>query len=184
MALLTQYASFFVSPFSEKSATDELNSFLKSHRIINVEKKLLDGERGTGWAFLIEYANGDGGGSRPGQPAARVDYRETLTPVEYAVYDKLRAVRKELAEKSGVPVYAVFTNDHLAAMVKKPAATLRDLAAIPGIGESRVRQYGKAFVDALATESPALRPESAPSADGIEQTKTTGQPDETAEQSL
>jgi len=28
MALLTQYVSFYVSPFGEKSAPDELNAFL------------------------------------------------------------------------------------------------------------------------------------------------------------
>ena len=33
MPLLTQFASFFISSFSEKSVTDELNAFLRSHRI-------------------------------------------------------------------------------------------------------------------------------------------------------
>ena len=64
MALLTQYASFYVSPFSEKSVTDELNAFLRSHRIINMEKRLIDGERGTGWVFLIEYGT-DGSKNNP-----------------------------------------------------------------------------------------------------------------------
>jgi hypothetical protein len=41
MALLTQYAGFFVSPFGEKSVTDELNAFLRSHCIVNVDKKLI-----------------------------------------------------------------------------------------------------------------------------------------------
>ncbi|MCL2557647.1 MAG: HRDC domain-containing protein [Treponema sp.] len=118
-----------------------------------MEKKLLDGERGTGWAFLIEYANQDGRGAAPGQPQARVDYRETLGPVEYALYDRLRAARKELADKASIPVYAVFTNDHLAAMVKKPAKTLRDLAAIPGVGDGRIKQYGQALLDVLAAAS-------------------------------
>jgi hypothetical protein len=45
MALLTQYAGFFVSPFGEKSVTDELNAFLRSHRIVNVEKRLIDTRR-------------------------------------------------------------------------------------------------------------------------------------------
>jgi len=60
MALLTQYSSFYISPFSEKSVTDELNAFLRSHRIVNVEKRLIDGERGTGWVFLVEYGNDNG----------------------------------------------------------------------------------------------------------------------------
>jgi hypothetical protein len=44
MALLTQYVSFFISPFGEKSVCDELNAFIKSHRVVNVEKRLIDGE--------------------------------------------------------------------------------------------------------------------------------------------
>ena len=144
MALLTQYSSFFISPFGEKSVTDELNAFLRSHRIVNVEKRLIDGDRGTGWVFLVEY-----GGDSKNAPAAasqRIDYRETLNPAEYALFDKLRKLRKELAEKAGLPVYAVFTNEQLAAMVKKPPKTAKDLLAITGIGEARVKQYGPAFL--------------------------------------
>ncbi len=43
MALLTRFASFFVSPFGEDSICDELNHFLKSHRIVNLEKKVQGG---------------------------------------------------------------------------------------------------------------------------------------------
>lgn len=145
MALLTQYASFFISPFGEKSITNELNAFLNSHRIINVEKRLIDSERGTGWVFLIEYVDQDG--KNKSNSSQRVDYREVLNPEEYALFDKLRNLRKELAEKSGIPVYAVFTNDHLAAMVKKPPKKVNDLLNISGIGESRVKQYGEAFIN-------------------------------------
>jgi superfamily II DNA helicase RecQ len=151
VALLTQYTSFFVSPFGERSVTDELNAFLRSHRIINVEKRLIDGERGTGWVFLVEYGN-DGGGKNPPAQQQRVDYREVLTPEEYALFDKLRGARKSLAEKAGIPVYAVFTNDQLAAMVRKPPKTEKDLLAIAGIGEARVKQYGKTFLNVFAGE--------------------------------
>lgn len=54
MPLQTQFMTFFISPFSEPSATAELNNFLKSHRIINVEKRLIDGIR------LLCYIKGNG----------------------------------------------------------------------------------------------------------------------------
>jgi len=145
MPLLTQYASFFISPFGEKSVTDELNSFLRSHRIINVEKKLIDGERGTGWVFLVEYGNTDNKNSA--SSSQRIDYREVFNPTEYAVYDKLRDLRKQIAEKSGIPIYAVFTNDQLAGMVKKPPKTHKDILSISGVGEAKVKQYGEAFLN-------------------------------------
>jgi superfamily II DNA helicase RecQ len=151
MAFLTQYASFFASPFGEKSVTDELNAFLRSHRIINVEKRLIDGERGTGWVFLVEYG-GDGSKNSSNAQSQRIDYREVLNPVEYALYDKLRNLRKEIADKSGIPVYAVFTNDQLASMVKKPPKTPKDLLSISGIGEARVKQYGETFINLFLTK--------------------------------
>jgi len=150
IALLTQYASFFISPFGEKSVTDELNAFLRSHRIVNVEKRLIDGERGTGWVFLVEYGT-DGGKNAQNSQTQRVDYREVLNADEYALFDKLRNVRKEIAEKSGIPVYAVFTNDQLAGMVKKPPKTAKDLLSIAGIGEARVKQYGETFLKLFGT---------------------------------
>ena len=154
MALLTQYISFFISPFGEKSVTDELNAFLRSHRIVNVEKRLIDGERGTGWVFLVEYGN-ENSKNATNSPSQRIDYREVLNPVEYALYDKLRNLRKEIADKAGIPVYAVFTNDHLAGMVKNPPKTAKELLSISGIGESRVKQYGEAFINLFLTEGQA-----------------------------
>jgi len=154
MALLTQYASFFISPFGEKTVTDELNAFLRSHRIINVDKKLIDGERGTGWVFLIEYGS-EGSKSASNAAPQRIDYREVLNPAEYALYDKLRNLRKEIADKAGIPVYAVFTNDQLASMVKKPPKTAKDLLSISGIGEARVKQYGEAFINLFSVIEPS-----------------------------
>jgi len=151
MPLLTQYACFFISPFSEKSVTDELNAFLRSHRIVNVEKKLIDGERGTGWAFLIEYGHTDSKNTN-NNSSQRIDYREVFNPVEYALFDKLRNLRKEIADKLSIPVYAVFTNDQLASMVKKPPKTVKDLLSISGVGESRVKQYGESFLKLFLSE--------------------------------
>jgi superfamily II DNA helicase RecQ len=158
MALLTQYASFFISPFGEKSVTDELNLFLRSHRVVNVEKRLIDGERGTGWVFIIEYGSEGGGSKNAPNASQRVDYREVLNADEYALFDKLRGLRKELADKSGIPVYAVFTNDQLSGMVKKRPKTAKDLLSISGIGEARVKQYGEAFLNLFMSEQKGEAP--------------------------
>jgi superfamily II DNA helicase RecQ len=44
------------------------------------------------------------------------------------------------------PVYAVFSNEHLAGMVKKPPKTIKDILASSGVGEARVKQYGETFI--------------------------------------
>lgn len=159
MALLTQYASFFVSPFGEPTVCDELNLFLRSHRIVNVDKRLFDGERGTGWLFLVEYGT-ETRSATANQP--RTDYREVLTEQEFALFEKLRDLRKTVAEKGSVPVYSVFTNDQLAAMVKKVPATLKEIAALPGVGEARTKQFGEQFVKFFAQHSPQVDEKSQP----------------------
>jgi superfamily II DNA helicase RecQ len=143
MALLTQFASFFVSPFGEASVCDELNLFLRSHRVINVEKRLVDGERGTGWLFLIEYGEALKGAV---SASPKVDYKELLNEKEYALYNALRDLRKTLGEQQGVAVYTIFTNEQLVAMVKKHPHTKKDIAAIPGVGESRLNSYAESFI--------------------------------------
>ena len=145
MPLLTQFQTFFVSPFGEASVTAELNTFLRSHRIVNLEKRVVDGERGTGWLFLVEYATKQVQGNGTG-PSPRVDWREQLTEKEFAVFDHLRSLRKTVAEQQGIPVYNVFTNEQLAAMVRKPPRSLKDLNTLPGVGEGRVRQFGQDFL--------------------------------------
>ena len=61
-------------------------------------------------------------------------------------------MRKELAEKSGIPVYAVFTNEQLAAMIKNPPKAVKDLLGVAGVGEARVKQYGEVFLNLFMAE--------------------------------
>jgi superfamily II DNA helicase RecQ len=99
----------------------------------------------------VEYGT-DGRSQSNTQSQQRIDYREVLNESEYAVFDKLRNIRRELAEKQGIPVYAVFANDQLAGMVKKQPKTTRELQSIAGIGEARVKQYGDAFINFFINE--------------------------------
>jgi hypothetical protein len=46
-----------------------------------------------------------------------VDYKEVLNEADFAVFSRLRDLRKVIAEKEAVPAYAIFTNEQLAAMV-------------------------------------------------------------------
>ena len=75
------------------------------------------------------------GGGRP-----RVDYKEILSADDFAVFVRLREVRKELAGKEAIPVYAVCTNEQLAEMAKGRAATLADLKKIDGFGDAKSRE--------------------------------------------
>ena len=93
-----------------ESGLKELNAFLSTNRILGVERQFVsDGPRSY-WSFCVsfsEIAQGMGAKAKSSsQP--RLDYREILSEEDFTVYSKLRTLRKELAEKEGVPPYAVF----------------------------------------------------------------------------
>ena len=67
------------------------------------------------------------------------------------MFSQLRQLRKELAEREGVPVYAVFTNEQMAAMVTGRVASVAGMKKIEGIGEGRIEKYGAAVLALLKT---------------------------------
>ena len=151
-----QYQVFVVSAVTGQG-TEELNRFLRSHRVVSIEKRFLDRESGQ-WCFCIEYL--DGGQPKETEKRSRVDYREVLSSEDFAVYAKLREVRKTVAENDGVPVYAVFTNEQLAQMVEKRVRDKKSLAELSGVGSSKLRNADTmAFRRALFAR-PEARPRS------------------------
>jgi len=129
----------------------ELNAFLRSHRIVSAQKTLETWEGVPRWCFCVEYLDGappagaKGGGGR----APRVDYREVLSEPDFAVFAKLRDLRKELAAADAIPLFAICTNELLAEMAKRRPKTLDELKEIDGFGDAKATKYGDAFLAAL-----------------------------------
>ncbi|MEW6490444.1 MAG: DNA helicase RecQ [Thermodesulfobacteriota bacterium] len=68
-----------------------------------------------------------------------------------ALFERLRALRLELARAQNVPPYVIFHDTALRAMADRRPATLAELAGIPGVGEKKLARYGHAFLEALWT---------------------------------
>ena len=132
---------------------EQLNRFLRSHRVLGVERHFVsDGPRSF-WTVCVEYLSGaasSGGAAAPGgRRTKRIDYLEVLSPEDFAVFARLRETRKRLAQEDGVPPYAVFTDEQLAAMVTGKVTALSALKELPGVGEGKTKKYGAAMVAAL-----------------------------------
>lgn len=147
-----QYEMFFVPLRGGESEKDALNVFLRTRRVLKVDRQLQDG----GWAFCVEWMPGpgaEGGQAAPGGGWSRppkVDYREKLPPKQFEVFAKLRDARRRLAEAEGVQVYTVMTNEQLAEMVTRGVKTLAEMGRIDGVGEARLKKYGPALLEALS----------------------------------
>jgi superfamily II DNA helicase RecQ len=96
-------------------------------------------------------------GARSASGGGRVDYKEILSEQDFALYADLRAWRKATAEREGVPVYAVFTDDQLAEIVRRRVTTLAALGKIEGVGPARLERYGAVLLARLpASEVPPV----------------------------
>ena len=65
---------------------------------------------------------------------------------EQPLWDALRATRSQLAKQHGVPPYVVFHDATLLAMLRAMPADETELAAISGVGEAKLKRYGRDFL--------------------------------------
>ena len=65
------------------------------------------------------------------------------------LFERLRALRLELARAAGVPPYVVFHDSTLREMVLLKPTTLAHLAQLPGLGEKKLERYGARFLELL-----------------------------------
>ena len=63
--------------------------------------------------------------------------------------ERLRGVRKRLAEAQGVPPYVIFHDRTLRDMAVRRPATLVDMLDVAGVGQAKLERYGQAFLEAL-----------------------------------
>ena len=149
-----QFGFFRIPLAAPEAHAEELNRFLRTHRILSVQRELVQ-EGGTAcWALCVEYLEAAGGSGAPQSSGAggqrpKVDYREVLSQEDFALFSRLRQLRKEMGERDALPVYAIFSNEQLAAMVTRKVDSLAAMKAIEGVGDSRIEKYGAAFLAAL-----------------------------------
>lgn len=70
---------------------------------------------------------------------------------DQAVVEALRAWRLERARSDGVPAYVVFDNKTMSAIATVEPQNLEQLAAVPGIGPTRLESYGDEILAAVAS---------------------------------
>jgi len=76
---------------------------------------------------------------RPKRAAAPTEYDNEL-------FERLRQLRKRIADERNVPPYVIFHDRTLQEMAKKLPATWEDLQLIFGMGETKLKQYGPRFL--------------------------------------
>lgn len=146
---------FFSIPALDPAAAEaELNALLAAGRVGGVERQFVAAGAASYWSVIVTLV--DGPGPLPAglkvRSERKIDYRELLSEPDFAVFARLRALRKQVADAEAVPPYAVFTNEQLATMVRQRVASAEALGQVEGVGPARVARYGAPFVALLAAE--------------------------------
>jgi len=125
---------FFVPVRDDGTAAAGLNGFLRSHKVLTVDRRWVDQGAESFWSFCVDYLESAGGSSSEGKNGpvrGKVDYRDELSPEDFAVFARLCQLRKEIAQSEAVPAYTVFTNEQLTQMVQSRATTRAALENFP-----------------------------------------------------
>jgi superfamily II DNA helicase RecQ len=148
-----QFKFFIISVKNHEDAEADLNRFIRSKRVLAVHREFIQQGENSFWSMIIEYLTGadDAGSSKDGKAnRKRIDYKEVLSPEDFALFVRLRDWRKQAAASEGVPVYTIFNNEQLAIIAKKRISTLSELQKIEGVGEARVKKYGETVVKVIS----------------------------------
>ncbi|MDP9015050.1 MAG: HRDC domain-containing protein, partial [Pseudomonadota bacterium] len=65
------------------------------------------------------------------------------------LFERLRGLRKRLADAQGLPPYVIFHDATLREMAARRPRTLGEFASIRGVGQGKLARYGEEFIAAL-----------------------------------
>jgi ATP-dependent DNA helicase RecQ len=89
-------------------------------------------------------------GAAPGR--ARVE-AESWQDVDRGLFERLRALRLEIARQRGVPPYVIFHDTTLREMARLRPGTSAALREVKGVGARKVEDLGEVFLAAITGES-------------------------------
>jgi ATP-dependent DNA helicase RecQ len=69
--------------------------------------------------------------------------------VSDSLFEKLRTLRRQLADSRGVPSYIVFSDATLREMARLRPRTKDDLLEVTGVGQQKLADYGAQFLDTI-----------------------------------
>ncbi len=78
---------------------------------------------------------------------------ESWLDVDRSLFDRLRAVRLEIARSRGVPPYVIFHDATLREMARLRPTSLDALLAVKGVGERKAQDLGETFLTAIRRDA-------------------------------
>ena len=87
---------------------------------------------------------------QPEKPEAKPKLRAGEIACDEALFEKLRRVRRSLADDRNVPAYVIFSDVALREMARVYPETKAEFRRIPGVGEQKLRTFAEPFLAAIS----------------------------------
>jgi ATP-dependent DNA helicase RecQ len=75
--------------------------------------------------------------------------KSKVSSIHQPLMDALKVLRKEIADEQGLPPFVIFHDSTLIQMTEKRPTELNEMQYISGVGEKKLKQYGKAFIKVI-----------------------------------
>jgi ATP-dependent DNA helicase RecQ len=85
-----------------------------------------------------------------------------LSPAADDLFQHLRQLRKQLADRQSVPPYIIFSDRTLQEMAERQPTTLAAFSQLTGVGQKKLKLYGDTFLSAIDQFCDRVRPPAAP----------------------
>jgi ATP-dependent DNA helicase RecQ len=97
---------------------------------------------------------------------ARIAYDAEGLPLDEALFEVLRKLRRTLAHARAVPPYVIFNDRTLAELAARKPATPEEFRSVKGVGDKKAAELGPAFLEAIAAFVAARDAPPVPPAEG------------------
>jgi len=73
------------------------------------------------------------------------------------LFERLRALRRQLADERGVPAYIIFSDVSLREMARSYPTTASEFRRIPGVGEQKLKNFAEPFLSEIKSHMAAIQ---------------------------
>lgn len=139
-------AKIFTIPFDAEKGdflSEEFEAFCAGKRVLRYQPSFFEAAGRPWWSVWVSYE------LLEGLPLPKEVENESFSEAEKALMKKLKAWRREKAEKAGLPAYIIATNRQLTEMIQKRARTKAALSEIQGFGKKRMEAYSQDIMNMI-----------------------------------
>jgi superfamily II DNA helicase RecQ len=122
---------------------NELNTFLLDKKVMSYRVEFFIHDSSPYWSVFIQYEEIDDKSVE--KLTQSLDERQKL------LFERLKTWRKEKGKELGMPAYIIFSNGQLVELAKRLPQTYEAMKSINGIGDKKVKSFGKEVLDILRT---------------------------------